>query len=223
MYKNRLEIILEIAKVIIAAKSSRPLLIAVTGITASGKTTLSNELHNLLLDQGYESYRSSIDYFHNSKKVRYGSAKESWLAYYEDAHDYESMIERLLKPLTQGNEKYFQDGSLDLVKDIEIHPVKQYVSNDAFIIVDGSFLLKPILNSYWGFRIVIDTDFNIARERGVIRDSNLLSSQENAEKQYIERYHKASRHYLNTVNPAKQADIIVYNNNIKHQKLEFNS
>ena len=197
------------------------MLVAITGVTASGKSTLSNELCQELQRTGHNAIRSSIDNFHNPSSIRHASKKPSWQAYYEDAHDYTAMVERFLAPLSKGGNNNYQNGSLDLENDVAINPQPQTASNNSIFIVDGSFLLKPQLNGFWHYRIFVKTDFDVARGRGVARDSSALGGPEQTEQKFIERYHKASQHYLETVQPGSQANAIVVNNDLLEPELIF--
>ena len=218
---SRKNVINAIASDIISKQVEKPMLVAVTGITASGKTNLANELHKALLTFGINSFRASIDNFHNPSELRNSPHKENWLSYYEDAHDYKAFEEKLLIPLSvKGNLKY-QLASLDLEKDTNISPEQIQAVENAAYIVDGTFLFKPELNHYWAYKIFVQTDFEIAIERGVERDYKSLGGKEKAEERYLSRYHKACRHYLNMVKPAENADVIVSNNKINEPKLKF--
>jgi hypothetical protein len=50
--------------------------------------------------------------------------------------------------------------------------------------------------------------------RGVARDAELLGDAEAAERAYAERYHAACRHYLDAIDPAVRATIVVANHSV---------
>ena len=215
----RKEVIAKLVDNILMAKQAGTMVVAVTGITASGKSTLANEICDGLAAKGCDAFRATIDDFHHPLASRYASKKESWLAYFEDAHNYEAMVERLLAPLNQKGDKYYINGSLDLAKDIPIDPAPQKADDSTFCIVDGTFLLKPQLDKYWTYRVYVKTDFEIARRRGVERDFEFLGGRAAAEKRFIERYHKASKHYLDSVKPEEKANAVVINDDVDNPGL----
>lgn len=64
------------------------------------------------------------------------------------------------------------------------------------LIIDGTFLFKRDLCNLYDFKIFVDTDFEVARERGAKREELAFGSYENAEEIFIKRYHAASKLYL---------------------------
>lgn len=70
---RRSELINELANRILKLNLNlnHPIRVAVSGITASGKTTLANELALELRSKNREVIRTSIDNFHNPRAVRY--------------------------------------------------------------------------------------------------------------------------------------------------------
>lgn len=96
----RSKLISDLANRILNLRINHPVRVGVSGITASGKTTLANELAVELQCRRKKVIRTSIDNFHNSRDIRYKKGKVSAIGYYEDAHDYESIMQKLLAPLT---------------------------------------------------------------------------------------------------------------------------
>jgi uridine kinase len=96
---RRKQRIKEIADHILTLNLKHPIRVGVSGITASGKTTFANELAEEMKKCGVQVTRASIDDFHNPRVIRYAQGKESARGYYEGAHDYTALKERLLKPL----------------------------------------------------------------------------------------------------------------------------
>jgi uridine kinase len=95
----RSKLISDLANRILNVRINHPVRVGVSGITASGKTTLANELSEELQCRKKKVIRTSIDNFHNPRDIRYRQGKESAIGYYEDAHDYESFKQKLLAPL----------------------------------------------------------------------------------------------------------------------------
>ncbi|MGE7112161.1 hypothetical protein [Lysinibacillus sp. NPDC047702] len=211
---RRSEIINELANRILKLNLNHPIRVAVSGITASGKTTLANELALELRSNNKEVIRTSIDNFHNPRALRYRKGNDSAVGYYEDAHDYQAFKEKLLTPLGPTGNLYYQTISLDLEKDEYVNPEQQIANKHSIFIIDGTFVLKKELVSLWDYKIFVQTDFEIARKRGAKRETIAFGSYEKAEAMFLNRYHVASDLYLKEHSPQENADSVVNNNDI---------
>ncbi|WP_439742195.1 hypothetical protein [Bacillus pseudomycoides] len=218
---NRQTIIREIVERIFMVKLDHPLRVGVSGITASGKTTFANELQKEIHLQGGKAVRTSIDNFHNPKVVRYSQGKESAKGYYEDAHDYQAFAERLLIPLGPGGDMRYDMRSHDLETDMYIEPDPILASNDMVFIIDGTFLLKKELQHLFDYKIFVETDFEIARERGSSREAKAFGNKKRAEEIFLQRYHAACHMYIEEHAPKQCADVVFMNNVIKAPRVVF--
>jgi uridine kinase len=212
----RSELISEIANRISNLKLLHPVRVGVSGITASGKTTLANELEKELRDRKKNVVRTSIDHFHNPRIIRYRQGKESAIGYYEDAHDYNSFKQKLLNPLGPNGDLYYQTISLDLEKDVSVSPEVKIANKDTIFIIDGTFLFKEDLRDLFDFKIFVNTDFEFARKRGAKREEQAFGSYEKAEEIFLKRYHAASKLYLEQHLPQLNADVVINNNDINN-------
>jgi uridine kinase len=193
--------------------------VGVSGVTASGKTTIANELAQEIQNRGKNVIRTSIDHFHNPRKIRYKQGKESAKGYYEDAHDYNSFREKLLVPLGPEGNLYYQTASLDLENDEYISPKPMFATPDMVLIVDGTFLFKKSLCDLFDYRIFVDTSFELARKRGAKREEESFGSLEKAEQMFIKRYHAASKLYLEEHAPKESANLIIVNNDLQNPEI----
>src|SRR4051812_47502534 len=73
--------------------------VAVDGRTASGKTTLADELAALLAETGRVVIRTAIDGFHRQRPERCARGRHSAEGYYYDARDLPAIVALLLAPL----------------------------------------------------------------------------------------------------------------------------
>ncbi|MFJ7186106.1 nucleoside/nucleotide kinase family protein [Lysinibacillus xylanilyticus] len=210
----RRELVSKVADHILDLQLHHPIKVAISGITASGKTTLANELAEELRRRKKEVIRTSIDNFQNPRVIRYRQGKDSAIGYYEDAHDYQALMEKLLIPLGESGDRQYQTISLDLEKDEYVNAEKQVAKDDTIFIVDGTFLLKKELIQLFDYKIFVQTDFDLARKRGAKRETIAFGSYESAEIMFLNRYHAASGLYLKEHNPQENADIVVNNNDI---------
>ncbi|WP_088011731.1 uridine kinase [Gottfriedia acidiceleris] len=219
----RSKLISDLVNKILCLKIDHPLRVGVSGITASGKTTIANELAEELICRKKNVIRTSIDHFHNPREIRYKLGKESALGYYESAHDYESFKHKLLIPLGPNGNLHYQTISLDLHKDEYVNSDLEVATKDMIFIIDGTFLFKRDLCNLYDFKIFVDTDFDIARKRGAIREERAFGSYEKAEEMFIKRYHAASKLYLEQHSPQLNADVVIRNNDLNNPVLYFNN
>lgn len=211
----------EIADHILTLKLPHPIRVGVNGITASGKTTFANELAEEMKNRGVQVIRTSIDDFHNPRVIRYAQGKESARGYYEDAHDYTAFKERLLKPLGPNGNLQYETISHNLITDMPVHNTPLVASPTMVLIVDGTFLLKKEIEYLFDYKIFVDTDFEIARNRGVERETEAFGSYEEAEKMFINRYHAACKMYIDEHNPKECANAIFQNSNFDDPVVVF--
>ena len=95
----------EIVRRILPLKYGLPTLVAVDGLTASGKTTLANELATIVRLAGRPAIRASADDFHRNDEVRHLRGRFSLEGYYEDSFDYDGLVRLLLTPHQEGSER----------------------------------------------------------------------------------------------------------------------
>ncbi|KXY31041.1 uridine kinase [Bacillus cereus] len=211
----------EIADHILTLKLAHPIRVGVNGITASGKTTFANELAEEMKNRGVQVTRASIDDFHNPRVIRYAQGKESARGYYEDAHNYTAFKERLLKPLGPNGNLQYETISHNLITDMSVHNTPLVASPTMVLIVDGTFLLKKEIEYLFDYKIFVDTDFEIARNRGAERETEAFGSYEEAEKMFINRYHAACKMYIDEHNPKECANVIFQNSNFDDPVVVF--
>lgn len=181
---------------------------AVSGITAAGKSTFAGMLADALRAHGLAVLTASIDDFHHPSARRNASNLSSEQAYYDHAHDLPTLRRRLLGPFTSDVESV-QTASLDLQRDVAVTPRPQAVPSSCVLVIDGTFLLKPVLRHYWSGSIWLDTGFEEAAARGAARDSPALGGLATARERYETRYHAACRRYLADHAPRNAATWVV--------------
>ncbi|MES5939247.1 MULTISPECIES: hypothetical protein [unclassified Bacillus cereus group] len=218
---NRKKRIKEIADHILKLNLTHPIRVGVSGITASGKTTFANELAEEIKKRGLPVTHASIDDFHNPRLIRYAQGKESARGYYEDAHDYIAFKERLLKPLGPNGNLQYETISHNLKTDIPVHNEPLLAQPNMVVIVDGTFLFKKDVEHLFDYKILVDTDFEIARKRGAERETEAFGSYEEAEKMFLNRYHAACKMYIDEHNPKECADVVFRNNNFDDPVVVF--
>ena len=189
----------------------RPLRVAVDGITASGKTTLARELTALVAARGRSAAHLSMDGFHHPRAVRHRLGRSSADGYYLDAYDFASFERLVLDPLGPGGDRRYRSRIIDLRSDVAVDEPPVVAPDDLVLVVDGSFLQRDLV---WDEVVFVDTPFEVAFDRGTRRDAELLGGLEQASLAFEQRYHAASRRYLEEVGPADRASVVVGNEDV---------
>ena len=217
------QLLQQLADLLISLDHSHPLRIALDGIDAAGKTTLADELVAYIEAQGRPVIRASIDGFHRPRSERYRRGSDSPEGYYEDSFDYLALKEALLAPLgPQGNRRYRRT-VFDVQTDTPLQATEEEAPDDAILLFDGVFLLRPELNAWWDYRVFVSVDFEVALRRASIRDQYLFGSAEDVRARYLQRYVPGQQLYLQRARPQERANLILENNEPAHPHLVFTS
>lgn len=208
---DRAGVLDDLAAVLTNFQAGSLLRIAVDGRTASGKTTLADELAVLIGRRGRPVIRTSIDGFHRPKVDRYARGRLSPEGYYFDARDLPAIVDLLLKPLGPGGSRLYRTVSFDLDSDLPVQQTPLSAPSDAILLVDGTFLQRPELRAGWDLTIFVETSEQLSERRGLARDAGRLGGADAARKVYADRYRPAFDIYQSLCMPALSADIIVDN------------
>lgn len=211
---DRQRIIDRIADRITTEQRDHPLRVAIDGRTASGKTTLANEIATALQSKGRTVIRTSIDGFHRSRTERYRRGRFSAEGYLDDARDWMAVRHLLLDPLGSEGNLLYRTASFDLSLDRPIAQDATRATPDAILIVDGTFLQHPTLADAWDLIIFVEVSEEVAIQRGCVRDAALLGDETKAREMHERRYQPAFTLYQARVNPKKNAHLIVGNDDI---------
>lgn len=216
---GRREALDELAALIATRVCAHPLRVAIDGVDASGKTTLANELAPLLAGRGRPVIRASIDGFHRSRDERYRRGADSPEGYYHDSFNYPALRERLLLPLGPGGSRRYCHAVFDVRADRPLSATEETASEDAMLLFDGVFLLRPALDDLWEYRVYVDAPFEVTLARAIQRDVALFGSAEVVSARYRQRYIPGQRLYLQEAHPRERADVVVENADSTHPKL----
>ncbi|RAS66823.1 gamma-glutamyl AIG2-like cyclotransferase [Lentzea atacamensis] len=216
MITPRARVLGRIADHLTAQLPGRPLRVAVDGITAAGKTTLARELTAAVAARGRAAAHLSMDGFHNPRAVRHRQGRDSADGYYADAYDFASFQRLVLDPLGPGGDRKYRERIIDLHSDTPIDEPPVEAPEDLVLVVDGSFLQRELV---WDEVVFVDTPFEVAHERGTRRDTELLGGLDQARRAFEQRYHAASRRYLDEVGPAESATVVLGNEDVANPVL----
>jgi uridine kinase len=196
--------------------------VGINGIEGTGKTVFCTKLTHYLVTHQLNAIPVSIDGYHNTKEIRYQQGRDSAKGYYEDGYSENEFVEKVLKSSQNPNPNYTAMVH-DLETDEILHLEPETLSENAIILTDGAYLFKDIYFPYWDLKIYLKTDFETAAKRGINRDLEQLGGFEKAKEKYDNRYHLASKMYMEVNNPENKADIIINNSNFDDLIIEKNT
>jgi uridine kinase len=215
---NKIDLIEYLENKILEINKKR-VIIAIDGIDASGKSSLSKEITLKLQNKLYNVQLIHIDDFHLPKKIRYSKGKDSPEGFYFDSYDYQTIISKLIIPFLN-EEEIILIKSFDLENDKE-NIVETKIEENTILIVEGIFLQRKELYKYWDLKIFLDVEFDIAEKRNLLRDlkANPNANKENIIDRFNKRYKSGQKLYFEYEKPQDKADIVIDNNDYNNPKL----
>ena len=216
---KRAALIEAVVEIILTSQCNHPLRVAVDGVDASGKTTFVSEIAQEIAKNGGSVIRVSVDDFHNPKAIRLKKGDLSPEGFYLASYDYQALISWVLIPLGPKGNRQYRSACHDLVTDQPIDPPWQLAPKDAIVLIDGIFLLRPLLLPYWDLKIYLDVDFEESLKRGINRDAEILGSKVVAALRYQKRYIPGQKIYFGEAHPLDKADILIDNCKLETPKL----
>lgn len=209
---NRSQLLDYLAGRIIEIKRPHPIRIALDGPDAAGKTTLAQELVAPLQGRGRPVIRASIDGFHNPASIRYSRGPISPEGYYYDSFNYEMLVESLLAPLGPGGSRRYRAAVFDYRTDSAVATETHLAEENAILLFDGVFLLRPEVAVSWDFTVFVDASFEVTLARAQERDAVYLGSREEVRRRYEQRYIPGQKLYFAECRPRERAQVVIDNN-----------
>jgi uridine kinase len=205
----------------IASTTTRPLLVGIDGVDASGKTTLANQLADLLSGRPADAsvIRSSIDGFHHPRVRRHRRGRESAVGYYLDTFDYDAVRTELLEPLSDSGGRKYRVGTFDLAADAPTDSAAIDVPEHVVLIADGVFLQRPELRRFWTLVVFLHCSFDEVIRRARVRDLANFQDGDHLERTYKGRYIPGQQIYIDQCAPAINADIVIDNTRLNAPSL----
>jgi uridine kinase len=168
-----------------------PTLMCIEGLGGSGKTTLARAV---------TARRPDITLIHGDDF--YGPEERDWRSWtprqgYERYFDHQRVEHQLLRPLKTGHRASFQryDWKNNALADwVTVEP-------QGVVLVEGVYLLRRELRSYWDFSIYVDTPRELRLQRLHARGENDAG--------WIERWAAAEDYYEQVEQPAQAAELVV--------------
>ena len=213
---NRSRCLKQLAAAVTTAAFDHPVRVAIDGVDGSGKTTLADELADRVVPTRRQIIRASVDGFHNPQAVRHARSADSPEGYFLDSFDYGALKELLLEPLGPGGDREYRTSVFDYRSDQSVAAARQRAKDDAILLFDGVFLLRPELDGLWDLTIWVDAPFELTVERAVARDARTAADAAALRARYARRYVPGQQLYIEQCRPQSRADIVFDNSTFDH-------
>lgn len=206
----RAQAIGRIAQHLLARRPGHPLRVGVDGICGAGKSTFARELLAVISSSGRPVVLVDSDGFHHVRERRYRQGRDSARGYYEDAYDFESLVDRVLLPLGPGGNCEYAVRVHDLTSD-SVLDHRAVAPQNAVVLFAATFIQREAMRGYWDEVIYLHADEEAAMDRGVARDTAAMGGVEPTRVAYEMRYMAACRLYLAEQDPRRRASIVIDN------------
>lgn len=189
----------DISNLIALVKSSQRYILAIDGLSRSGKTTFVEHLSDYLKKEGIDYTIFHIDDHIVKQSQRYNTGFEEWYEYFYLQWDVEILKKNLFEKLKecQHVELPFYDNKTD-GHNTRIIKLPQV----GLIIIEGVFLQRKEWIDFYDKVLFL----NCSRQKRFSRE--LEKTKLNREK-FEKRYWKAEEYYINTFNPVNNAGTII--------------
>lgn len=184
---------------------NRPFIVALDGLSGAGKTTIVKAIEHEL-SKTHNVNIIHIDDLIVENNKRYNTGYEGWYEYYFLQWDVDMIADELFAKLRSNCTEVmfpFYDKANDrtFVKKIVIQ-------TESIIIVEGVFLQREQWQRFFDYIIYLDCPEEVRHGRVFNRDL-YIGDTEAIIKKYKTRYWPAEDFYMKTVQPIKNANIVV--------------
>jgi uridine kinase len=125
------------------------------GGASSGGVAFADDLALVFLEAGADTFRASLGGFHYSRAFRMRLGRETPESYYRDGYDYVTLRRVLLDPFRLAGSTGFQTTAFDAVRDVPVEARWLTAGQDAVLVLDGEFPLRPSLRSEWTASVLL--------------------------------------------------------------------
>jgi len=201
-------------------KRDGALLVGVSGLDNSGKTTLCTRWESKLVEKGQSVTTVHIDDFHNPQKIRHQDPQHPCYSFYQHGFDYTALEERILKPLKENGRLKTKWTGIDLATDKRTLKRIYDITEGDIALVEGVFIFRQALRDYYDLRIFVDISPQVCLERARERHQ-VEGEREEMElyERYRNRYLPGQNIYLTEDKPKEYSQIIIDNNNFNEPRL----
>jgi len=182
-------------------------LVAIDGVDGSGKTSFTAKLAAEITNRAVITIH--VDNFLNPASKRHAQGRTSPKGFWDDTYDYDSLFRNVLIPLGKTGNGYYSPASYDAQLDASIALETIGSPKDALILVEGMFLHRDELFSYWDCSVFLDVPFKETAARMALRDGSNPDPEHSSMKRYVD----GQRMYFKSARPWDRATFVVDNAN----------
>lgn len=188
---------------------SRPCVVGINGVDASGKTTFARTLARHIRASGHIVSLVHLDDFHNPRTIR-ATGRNEIDAYIRHAFDLGRVVADLLEPVKRGETVDRELSLLDLDTDTFTRKRRYVIGRNTIVLLEGVLLYREPLDGYFDLRIFLDVSFDEVLRRAAVRDVPARGPEFLG--RYRTRYIPVQQWYLSAHRPAERSDIVIDNN-----------
>jgi uridine kinase len=182
--------------------------VAVDGPDGAGTADFADDVATALRSAGHAAFRASTIDFQRPRAEREARGASSGEGYYRDSFDYSVLRRVLVEPFRLGGSAAFVTAAFDPTRDAQVEPKWLTGPDDAILLIDGVFLLRPELAGLWNYSVWVD----VTHEHGAGQGSSEAE---------VTRQNEAQAIYRKEVGPRTKATAIVDNTDINHPRRSF--
>lgn len=158
MTTPRVAFLRRVADALLSHTGRGRVIVAIDGPVRSGKTRLGDDLADVLRERDLAVFRASVEDFHRSREAQADFGPDTPERYFGYGIDESALRRTLIDPFRMAGSTAFVTSAFDLVRDARVEPKWRTGPADAFLVLDGRFLLRRRLRDLWDVRIAVDGD-----------------------------------------------------------------
>jgi uridine kinase len=187
---------------------ARSMLVALSGIDASGKGYLTSRVVAELHGRGVNAVAINLDGWLNLPGKRF-NADHPAETFYRDGFRFDEMFEQLILPLKRSR-SITLDAKLVEETAKDYHDFRYEFRDVDIIVLEGIFLIQPAFRNHHDLTIWVECSFETALERAINRGQEGLPPEETT-RAFDTIYFPAQRIHFERDNPKSSADLVVIN------------
>lgn len=188
-------------------------IVAIDGVDGSGKTLFAANLAAQIENRPVIVIHA--DNFLNPSPVRHAKGPTSPEGFWEDTYNYAALHKHVLTPLSANGEGWYSPASYDSMSDRTIQTESMRAPSEALTVVEGMFLHRDELVSFWDTSVFLDVPFTETAARMAARDG----SSPDPDHPTMRRYIGGQRLYFEAVRPWERATFVVDNSDFTSPKV----
>ncbi len=202
------DLVERVAQATEALRKQRSLLVAISGIDASGKGVLAARLAAALEKRGLGVALIGLDAWHRPQTMRlsHHNAAEH---FYRHAFRWDELFDLLIDPLVQKRSIELETKLIEVAQDNFYTHAYKFRDIDA-VLLEGTFLSKKEFRDRYDLAFWVECSFEAALARALRRNQEGLPEQQIID-DYERIYFPAQRIHLAEDNPKGSADLIYLN------------